>query len=1028
MSGKQSRKIRKTKRFSKKAVAGAAAAFLCAAPLAAEGGEFLVSLYPHFSFPVVKFDDTLSTGFGGGLRLTYKPTDYFGIFVQGDYKQYTFDTKQSIGSLSVVDGMAGAGYYLPLTDRLGLSLDAGVGYYYSNYSKGSGSDKTSTSIQGLNVGGSISVSYKIGPVVSVYASAGAEHYVYKNSKFITSIDANPGITFNLTKAFSSKDNVELGEQTLKPVFPVFYSWYNDNTFGSVEVCNNEDASITDVTVSFYQQQYMSQPRECGKQAVLKKGETFTVDLKAFFNENMLNLNEKTDTLANIIVEYKYLGSKRTVTYPMIVPVYGRNNMSWEDDRCASAFVSSKDPAAMWFAKYVTSTVREDIRSGVPQNMQYTMAVFQALDEFGINYVKDPTSAFEDNVGTASIDFLQFPYQTLMYRGGDCDDLSILVCSLLESIGIKTAFITIPGHIYMAFDSGLTLEQAKDYFLTLDDFIVDGDRVWVPLEITLSDEGFNKAWQKGAWEWNTANRAGTAMLYRMEDSWKIYKPVSVPGAAAKFTLPNETAVAKGFSNTVDEFVINQITPQIASFENLLVKAPTAQNYNDFGILYARYGLFEQAEKQFSRARTTKYLPAILNTANLCYSNKDYKQAAGWYKKVLEVDSANTLAMLGLARCAYETGDYDECDKWYGAVYKNDRALARQYSYLGAFESTGGRSFSLADRLENTIWLQSADYNLRTGISPTVTSDFVAAQTTAVVLQDTEPVKKTDGLVMLNTSPALVPGLVTEEKDDDQEEQGTTGAGDGTDTGSDDGDDEYKGISSQLDFNILDAQALADLAAETIIQHGETLDDFDASAFTLSVREDKLIDNTYVASYTTETKDASGTDFGAAGASTARSTVPELVVGFAGGGEDQTSTEPAIPDINQLIPTVMLPGMEEFVNPDDFVKLAVAPTVVSTSSTTADSLTTADSSTTADTAPEPAPAAPEPTTAAPEPKTVVPESKTAVPEPKTAVPEPVEGPSETQTKKSKSPLYIGFAALAVAFAALFIAKRRKEKKDE
>ena len=127
MSGKQSKKVRRTKKISKKAVAGAAAAILCAAPVAAEGGEFLVSLFPHFSFPVVKFDDALTTGFGGGLRLTYKPTDYFGVFLQGDYKQFAFDTKQSIGNLSVMDATAGAGYYLSITDRLGLNVDAGVG-------------------------------------------------------------------------------------------------------------------------------------------------------------------------------------------------------------------------------------------------------------------------------------------------------------------------------------------------------------------------------------------------------------------------------------------------------------------------------------------------------------------------------------------------------------------------------------------------------------------------------------------------------------------------------------------------------------------------------------------------------------------------------------------------------------------------------------------------------------------------------------------------------------------------------------
>ena len=1018
MSGKQSRKIRKTKSFSKKAVAGAAAAILCAAPLAAESGEFLVSVYPHFSFPVVKFDDSLATGFGGGLRLTYRPTEYFGVFVQGDYKQFTFDTKQNIGNLSVIDGTVGAGYHLPLTDRLGLDLDAGVGFYSSSYQKGTGSNSTPIKLNGFNVGGSISVSYKIGPAISVYASGGAQHYAYKNSKFLTTIDANPGVTFNVTKFFSSKNNVSVGEQTLKPVFPVFYSWYNDNPFGTVEICNEEDASITDVTVYFYQQQYMGQPRDCGKTAVLKKGEKLTVDLKAFFNENMLNLNEKSDTMASIIVEYKYLGSKRSATFPMIVPVYGRNNMSWEDDRCASAFVSSKDPAAMWFAKYVASTVREDIRSGVPQNIQYAMAVFKALDEFGINYVKDPTSAFEDNVGTASIDFLQFPYQTLMYRGGDCDDLSILVCSLFESLGIKTAFITIPGHIYMAFDSGFTLEQAKEYFVSLDDFIVDGNQVWVPLEITLSDEGFNKAWHKGAWEWNTANRSGNAMLYKMEDSWKVYKPVSVPGATSKFTLPDESLVAKGFSATVDEFVLNQITPQIASFENLLVKAPTAQNYNDFGVLYARYGLFEQAEDQFRIARTTKYLPAILNSANLYYSQKEYIKAASWYKQVLAADKNNNLAMLGLARCAYETGDYTECDRWYGTVYKNDRALAKQYSYLGAFEQTSGRSFSLADRLENTVWLQSGDFgSFKNDIKPQTTTAYASNIVSGerVMLQTGDSIPESSSLGLSSSSVAIVPTSIKEERRD--EEQGTSGsAGDGDD------DDEYKGISSQLDFNILSAQDLADLAADSIIQNGETLDDFDASAFTLSVKEDKLIDNTYVTSLMTDVpvKEAAvkeeeakeeialpEVDITVAETKVvkAAAVVKETVVAKETQTVDTALREPQGPqglqaetkglqDETQTSDWVdeLIDGLKELEEKQEVSTLRQTQDGAVSTTTTDSSTTTTDSSTTT---------------------TVV-------------VPEPVEGPQTTNKKSNIK--YIGFAAIAAAIAAFVIAKRRKDKKDE
>ena len=267
---------------------------------------------------------------------------------------------------------------------------------------------------------------------------------------------------------------------------------------------------------------------------------------------MLELREKTDTSSYIIVNYSRLGKKLSQSYALDVPVYGRNNMSWDDDRRAAVFVSSKDPAAMQFAKYTASIVRDNLCIDVPVNIQYAIGIFQALNEFGLNYVVDPSSAFEDNVGTSSIDFLQFPYQTLMYRGGDCDDLSILVCSLFEAVGIDTAFITVPGHIFMAFDSGLTPEQAKTIFKNRSEYIVDDGKVWMPLEITLSDEGFYRACRYGAREWNAAEAKGAAALYKMHDSWKIYQPISVPGASAFFNIPESEIITVAFQRGLDEW--------------------------------------------------------------------------------------------------------------------------------------------------------------------------------------------------------------------------------------------------------------------------------------------------------------------------------------------------------------------------------------------------------------------------------------------------------------------------------------------
>ena len=550
MSGKRARYIRKKNPLSKKVVALCAGLCLSCAPLAADG-EFLVSVFAPFAKPfggkVTDLD--MNFGMGGGLRLTYRPIKNIDFFAQGQYLSFSMDTKEAIDPISVFDASLGAGYHIPLSDRFSLDVLASGGAYYTPKGKGGA---------GFTAGLSLGFSYKVSPVISIDATASGTHFAAKPNPFITvNAAAAPGITFDVTEMFNKSRKVDMQLSALAPVFPALYSWYEKNPFGTVTITNNEDTAITDVTVSFFQPQYMAHAKECMNIRKIEKGESVDVDLLAFFNEQMLELTEMTDTNSAVIINYLCLGQKRTKTFSLDVPVYGRNNMSWDDDRRAAVFVSSKDPAAMRFAKHVTSIVREKKRTTVPVNIQYAMGIFEALNEFGINYVIDPSSAFEDNVGTSSIDFLQFPYQTLMFKGGDCDDLSILVCSLFESVGIKTAFITIPGHIFMAFDSGMTKAEADEKLRSLDNYIEVDDEVWIPLEITLSNEGFYKAYKYGAREWNKAYSEGTAAMYRMQDSWESYPPISVPGATEKFTMPTKKQISLAFEKSVDQWSFSEL---------------------------------------------------------------------------------------------------------------------------------------------------------------------------------------------------------------------------------------------------------------------------------------------------------------------------------------------------------------------------------------------------------------------------------------------------------------------------------------
>ena len=640
----------------------------------------------------------VNSAYGGGVKLSYRTPSILELSTGFDYLVLPRETKTSetLTSASAMRANVGIGFYIPIFERFAILPFVNAGVYSLSVS-----DTTKNS---LFFGGGISFAYKINPHLSFEAPLMAEF----NRGVFADVGVAPGVSLNISKMIRRDTLISMQVKEMKPIFPVLYSWYEKNPFATIEIKNEEECGITDVSVSFFQGQYMAQPQLCASKRRVEKQESFDVDLVAFFNEQMLDLIEKVDTLGSVTVEYRVLGQKKRKSFPITLGIYGRNSMSWDDDRRAAVFVSSKDPAAMLFSRHVTSSVRNNLRSGVPLNIQYAMGIFEALDEFGINYVIDPNSSYSDNVGSTSIDFLQFPYQTLMYRGGDCDDLSILTCSLFESVGVHTAFITIPGHIFIAFDSGVKQKDAWRYFNSIDEYIISDGEIWVPLEITLSDEGYTKAWRVGAREWHVAARTNEAMLYKMRDSWELYKPVGVSGAQAKFLLPEKKQVLSRFSNSVDHWITREIDPQIRSFKSMLAKKEDAGIRNDFGILYVRYGLFDEAEKQFRIARKSNNKNALLNTASMYFAKEQYENAAYMYRQVINNDPKNILAYLGLARCAYEVGDYVTCDESYEIVRENDMELAMDYAYLGSFETVRGRAFSLSERLEKTIWVGSNSF--------------------------------------------------------------------------------------------------------------------------------------------------------------------------------------------------------------------------------------------------------------------------------------------------------------------------------
>jgi hypothetical protein len=90
------------------------------------------------------------------------------------------------------------------------------------------------------------------------------------------------------------------------------------------------------------------------------------------------------------------------------------------------------------------------------------------------YVADP----------AHMESIQSPFETLDLEGGDCEDLAILACSLLENIGIKTYLVLTEDHAY-ALVSGINSDNLWKYInKSLEEQYVEEHSVVSSLDETL----------------------------------------------------------------------------------------------------------------------------------------------------------------------------------------------------------------------------------------------------------------------------------------------------------------------------------------------------------------------------------------------------------------------------------------------------------------------------------------------------------------------------------------------------------------
>jgi hypothetical protein len=258
--------------------------------------------------------------------------------------------------------------------------------------------------------------------------------------------------------------------------------------------------------------YMDAPTE--SQAVfLQPGEEQKVPLTAVFNDLVRSVPAMT-VKEGVVYVSAQLASEYDDRFQTRVLLYGKND--WDGDVLTLRyFVTPDDPAVLRYTRDILLQHRDSI-AGAGKDLEAFQKARLLFNAFAdkLVYVSDPKQ---------SADYVQYPPETLQLRGGDCDDMTVCFSSLLNSMGVSTAFVDVVppedstrGHIYLLFDTGLNPQFGGSISTNPKRYVIrknskGAETIWIPVETTVIARGFDDAWTTGAQEWFDDVEIGLGMV-------------------------------------------------------------------------------------------------------------------------------------------------------------------------------------------------------------------------------------------------------------------------------------------------------------------------------------------------------------------------------------------------------------------------------------------------------------------------------------------------------------------------------------
>jgi tetratricopeptide (TPR) repeat protein len=424
--------------------------------------------------------------------------------------------------------------------------------------------------------------------------------------------------------------------------------------------------------------------------------------------------------AEVTLTWSAGGAEQTTARTGSATIYRNTALTWDDTRKISSYITPNESTVSGFAARALSgagTGAGTAADGGPalkfsRSMMQAIRICDTLGAYGITYVQNLDAPFSKALGKAEIiDTVHFPRITLYNRTGDCSDTTALLCSLLESVGIRTAAITTPGHIFAAFDTDEPAENAPYLRSGGLDVITKNGKVWIPVETTILSQGFMAAWASASDLVKKYSTGGPFEFIPVSDMRDSFPALPLPAGSLTVAEPAAPRVDAAYAASLAGLAETLYTARLSSMNATLATLsgrPAVKVRVQQGILHALFGRLKEAEAAFRKAITDDptLVSPYVNLANVRLLSNDADGALVVVKQGLARNTDSALLNLLAARIFSNKGDASNSAVFFAKVQKSAPEMAARFADL-APAAGGATPQRAADKGQAPVVIWGAD---------------------------------------------------------------------------------------------------------------------------------------------------------------------------------------------------------------------------------------------------------------------------------------------------------------------------------